>query len=64
MSNFTRQIKQIVEKVDENCKYINNRRRAATLSLSDTKAIVSIANVEVLFGRFSEHAVGVPKATV
>ena len=41
VGNFTKQVKQIVEKLDENCKYITNRRRSATISLSDTKAIVS-----------------------
>ena len=40
VGNFTKQIKQIVDKVDENSKFITARRRTANISLTDDKAIV------------------------
>lgn len=40
MANYCKQIKQIVDKVDDNTKFINNRRKSANIKLSDTKAVV------------------------
>ena len=41
VANYTKQIKQIVDKVEETCRLITQRRRTASLSLSDNKAVVS-----------------------
>lgn len=41
VANFSKQIKQIVDKVEENSKFISARRRTANVSLADDKAIVS-----------------------
>lgn len=41
VSNHTKQIKQISDKVEETSRTILQRRKAANLSLSDSKAIVS-----------------------
>lgn len=40
VANYCKQIKQIVDKVDDNTKFINNRRKSANIKLSDTKAVV------------------------
>ncbi|XP_062590442.1 nucleolar complex protein 2 homolog [Saccostrea cucullata] len=39
IANYCKQIKQIVEKVDENIKFITNRRKSTNIRLSDTKAV-------------------------
>ncbi|XP_022339464.2 nucleolar complex protein 2 homolog [Crassostrea virginica] len=39
VANYCKQIKQIVDKVDENAKFINNRRKSTSIKLSDTKAV-------------------------
>ncbi|XP_061162490.1 nucleolar complex protein 2 homolog [Saccostrea echinata] len=39
IANYCKQIKQIVEKVDENIRFINNRRKSTNIQLSDTKAV-------------------------
>ncbi|XP_056022253.1 nucleolar complex protein 2 homolog isoform X2 [Ostrea edulis] len=39
IANYCKQIKQIVEKVDDNTKFINNRRKSTNIKLSDTKAV-------------------------
>ncbi|XP_045162524.2 nucleolar complex protein 2 homolog isoform X2 [Mercenaria mercenaria] len=39
VGNFTKQIKQIVDKVEENSKFITARRRTASISLADRNAI-------------------------
>ncbi|KAL4221400.1 Nucleolar complex protein 2 [Mactra antiquata] len=39
VGNFTKQIKQIVEKIDENSKHITKKRRTVNINLSDTQAI-------------------------
>jgi nucleolar complex protein 2 len=41
VGNFTKQMKQILDKVEENSTFITSRRRSANLNLSDRKAIVS-----------------------
>ena len=41
VANYTKQIKQISDKVEETSKTILQRRKTASLSLADTKAIVS-----------------------
>ncbi len=42
VGNYTKQIKQIVEKVEENSRVITQRRKTATLNLADSKGIVSV----------------------
>ncbi|XP_052284319.1 nucleolar complex protein 2 homolog [Dreissena polymorpha] len=39
VGNFTKQVRQIVDKVEENSKYIVARRRTVNISLADDKAI-------------------------
>lgn len=41
VANFCKQIKQILDKVEETSKFITDRRKNANLTLSDSKAIVS-----------------------
>nr|XP_011436218.2 nucleolar complex protein 2 homolog [Crassostrea gigas] len=41
VANYCKQIKQIVDKVDDNTKFINNRRKSANIKLSDTKAVAA-----------------------
>ena len=54
VGNFTKQFKQIVEKVEENCKFITNRRRTTTIALSDIKAIVSVMEIHFIFNGLFE----------
>ena len=41
VANYTKQIKQISDKVEETSKTILQRRKSASFSLADTNAIVS-----------------------
>ena len=41
VANYTKQIKQIVDKVTETSKVITQRRKTASLDLANTKAVVS-----------------------
>ena len=40
VSNYTKQMKQIVEKVEATCKVITQRRKTATFNLADAKGVV------------------------
>ena len=40
VANYTKQIKQIVDKVTETSKVITLRRKTASLNLANTKAVV------------------------
>ena len=44
VANYTKQIKQIVDKVEESVKVIAERRKEASLNLADNKAIVRLLN--------------------
>ncbi|XP_067658536.1 nucleolar complex protein 2 homolog [Haliotis asinina] len=39
IANYCKQIRQIVDRVEENVKYITQRRKAVTFAISDTKAV-------------------------
>lgn len=40
VANYTKQLKQIVDKVEETAKVMTERRREAALNLADAKAVV------------------------
>ena len=40
IANYTKQIKQIIEKVEETSKVIMQRRKTVSLSLNDNSAVV------------------------
>jgi len=42
VSNYCKQIRQILEKVEENSKFINNKRKGITLNLNDCNAITAL----------------------
>jgi len=41
IANYCKQIKQILEKVQDTTKFITDRRKTASFNISDDKAIVS-----------------------